>query len=310
VDKNRDEKQAAYERRRAEMMRLMERHIDAESTPAELAVDACVSRYHFQRVFRGVMGETPGELQRRLRLERAAHELRHSAADITTIAFDAGYASLEGFSRAFRRAYGKSPSEFRKSPRSRPDLQGASRVHFDAQTSSLRTVPYQSGGKQMDLVDRLLDDDYRSKRGLLQVALQLTDAQLDAPQFCQIKQVPWAEPDKTLRETLHRMIDMGWWVGELFTAIKWKHVNNGPDDNAHSVDEMIAHLDNFYAIYAPFVQHVKENNLWEETWVDNACDPPETFTYASLIVAGLERGIFRRWMARHLLVQLGLPVQW
>ena len=37
-----------------------------------LAEQACLSPFHFHRVFRGMVGETPLELVRRLRLERAA----------------------------------------------------------------------------------------------------------------------------------------------------------------------------------------------------------------------------------------------
>lgn len=252
------------------------------------------------------MGETPGDLQRRLRLERAAHDLRQTPAPIAAIAFDAGYMSLEGFSRAFRRAYGELPSQFRKRLGADVALHGASLVHYDAQTRKLRTI--QSKGEHpMDLVDRLLDNDYRAKRGLLTSALALTDAQLDATFFCQIQQVPWADPDKNLRETLNRMIDMGWWVSELFSSIGWASAaDEASREKAHTITEMIARLDHFHTLYSPFVEYVKENNLWETTWVDSACEPPETFTYASLIESGLERGIFRRWMARQQLAQVGV----
>ena len=137
MDEKQDDKQAAYQVRRAEMMRLVERRLQRESAASSMANDACVSRFHFQRIFRDVMGETPGELERRLRLERAAHALRTTKGDVMTIALDAGYASIEGFSRAFRRAYGQSPRQFRKLRSGSVDLVGASHVHFDARTSTL-----------------------------------------------------------------------------------------------------------------------------------------------------------------------------
>ena len=55
-----------------------------------LAEQACLSPFHFHRVFRGMVGETPLELVRRLRLERAAWRLLHTDAPVTAIAFDAG----------------------------------------------------------------------------------------------------------------------------------------------------------------------------------------------------------------------------
>lgn len=53
----------------------------------------------------------------RLRLDEVAGRLRDPAQDgvaITTIALDAGYASLGPFNRAFRDAHGLTPSEFRR----------------------------------------------------------------------------------------------------------------------------------------------------------------------------------------------------
>ena len=78
-----------------------------------LARHAALSPLHFHRIFRGLVGETPLELHRRLRLERAAWTLLESDTPVTRIAFDAGYETHESFTRAFRASYDASPSEFR-----------------------------------------------------------------------------------------------------------------------------------------------------------------------------------------------------
>ena len=80
---------------------------------SELARAAALSPLHFHRIFRGLAGETPLELHRRLRLERAAWQLTHSESPVTRIAFEAGYETHESFTRAFRAAYASSPSELR-----------------------------------------------------------------------------------------------------------------------------------------------------------------------------------------------------
>lgn len=104
-----------------------------------LARGAALSPLHFHRIFRGIVGETPLELHRRLRLERAAHRLVHGGASVTSIAFDAGYETHESFTRAFRDAYSASPSEFRERAadernacRRPPDTELAARcgIHF------------------------------------------------------------------------------------------------------------------------------------------------------------------------------------
>src|SRR5262249_45627070 len=61
--------------------------LDLES----LSSEACLSPFHFHRVFRGMVGETPLELIRRLRMERAAWQLTHTDCSVTEAAFDAGY---------------------------------------------------------------------------------------------------------------------------------------------------------------------------------------------------------------------------
>jgi AraC family transcriptional regulator len=79
-----------------------------------LAREAALSTFHFHRVFRGMVGETPLEMHRRLRLERSASQLLVGRTAVTAIAFDAGYETHEAFTRAFRQAYGTSPSAFRR----------------------------------------------------------------------------------------------------------------------------------------------------------------------------------------------------
>ena len=127
------------------------RALDDALDLGELARQAALSPLHFHRIFRGMLGETPLELQRRLRLERAAARLAESDASVTSIAFDAGYETHESFTRAFRSAYSVSPSEFRARARqARSSCQGLPRyelaarcgVHFHAQLASELTISF------------------------------------------------------------------------------------------------------------------------------------------------------------------------
>jgi AraC family transcriptional regulator len=105
-----------------------------------LAKRAALSQFHFHRVFRGMVGETPLELHRRLRMERAAFSLLNEDTSVTQVAFAAGYETHESFSRAFRVYYDLSPTEFRKgNPLStsscerpyRVELAARSGIHFE-----------------------------------------------------------------------------------------------------------------------------------------------------------------------------------
>lgn len=104
----------SYEERILRVQLHIQRHLDDRLSLNDLARVACFSPYHFHRVFRGMVGESIGEYVRRLRLERAAGQLTYTSRPVTELAFDAQYETLESFSRAFRRLFDASPSEYRQ----------------------------------------------------------------------------------------------------------------------------------------------------------------------------------------------------
>ncbi|MCX6265963.1 MAG: AraC family transcriptional regulator [Bacteroidetes bacterium] len=98
------------------VVRTMEQAIDRDLPLDELASLACFSPFHFQRVFKDIMGETPKQFIKRLRLEEAARIIAFNPREkILEVAIKTGYQSLEAFSRAFKDYYGISPDNLRKS---------------------------------------------------------------------------------------------------------------------------------------------------------------------------------------------------
>ena len=71
----------------------------------ELANAACLSKYHFLRVFSSVFGETPAAYARRSRLATACQAIRRGLC-VTEAAQRAGYSDERGFVRACRRTFG------------------------------------------------------------------------------------------------------------------------------------------------------------------------------------------------------------
>ena len=126
-------------------------HLDDALELEALARVACLSPFHFHRVFRGMVGETPLELTRRLRLERAAWRLRDKARAVTEIAFDAGYETHEAFTRAFRSSYSASPSGFRLRKYPRIEIAAPCGVHYSADGAVPQFVARDSGGLTMDV---------------------------------------------------------------------------------------------------------------------------------------------------------------
>lgn len=98
-----------------EVVKFIEQNLDTNLNLDELAAIACFSPFHFQRIFKELVGESPKQLIKRLRLEAAAHIIVLSPEkSMLEIALKMGFNSLEAFSRAFKDYYSVSPDTFRK----------------------------------------------------------------------------------------------------------------------------------------------------------------------------------------------------
>jgi AraC family transcriptional regulator len=107
---------ADYAQRLLAAQRYIEQHLDDELSPAEVAKVASFSLHHFHRLFRAQLGESVMQRVRRLRLERAARELRAHDDRLLDVALRAGFESHEAFTRAFEARFGVVPSVFRAQP--------------------------------------------------------------------------------------------------------------------------------------------------------------------------------------------------
>ena len=112
-----DDTQIAYQQRILNVLLYIQNHLYEQLSLEELASVACFSPYHFHRIFRGMVGETLAGYIRRLRLERAAQLLVQTDRSITDLAFEAGYETVESFTRAFKSRFGIVPSAYKKTNR-------------------------------------------------------------------------------------------------------------------------------------------------------------------------------------------------
>jgi AraC family transcriptional regulator of adaptative response/methylated-DNA-[protein]-cysteine methyltransferase len=87
-------------------------HGDPAPTLSELAAAAGMSRYHFQRVFKGRTGVSPKQYAMAVRHQRAAQTLQ-TADSVTTALYDAGYASGGHFYTESADALGMTPGAYR-----------------------------------------------------------------------------------------------------------------------------------------------------------------------------------------------------
>ncbi len=125
------ETQREYETTIQAAVRLLQSRLDDPPGFRELAEKACLSPYHFHRIFRAMVGESPNELTRRLRLERAAWWLRSTEKAIVEVALSSGYATHEAFTKAFRTGFRCTPTEYRCGKRNCGGIASECSVHFD-----------------------------------------------------------------------------------------------------------------------------------------------------------------------------------
>jgi AraC family transcriptional regulator len=80
----------------------------------DVAKEACLSKYHFHRVFSSVVGETLGDYIRKRRLTEASRRLIERKAKASEIAYEYQFETQQSFSRSFKNHFGISPGLYRK----------------------------------------------------------------------------------------------------------------------------------------------------------------------------------------------------
>ena len=98
------------------MQDYIEAHLTEEITLAALADICNFSPWYAHRLFREHTGYAPAEYIRRMRLAKSALRLKAEHTKIIDVAFDLGFASVDGYTRAFRKEFGINPGEYAKNP--------------------------------------------------------------------------------------------------------------------------------------------------------------------------------------------------
>lgn len=97
------------------IMEYIEQHIDQPINLYAMSQIAHFSPFHFHRIFTVVVGETPANFLQRIRIEKAAQQLKDSPSKVIgDIAYSCGFSSVSLFSRTFRKHFGVSAKEYRQ----------------------------------------------------------------------------------------------------------------------------------------------------------------------------------------------------
>jgi AraC family transcriptional regulator len=271
----------------------------------DLAGRVHLSRFHFARVFSAAAGEPPTKFRRRLLLERAAYRLLTTGSTVLDIAVDAGYGSHEAFTRAFTRAYGLSPAQWRRHP-TRIQIAAPSDVHFHP-PGSLR-LPARTKVSSMDLLVKLVEHHVWLVGEFVTRAERLTDEQLDTP-----IEISVDEDRQTIRSLLSRLIgQMDMWM----SAIETREYDWSQEEH-ESVADMRRRLARVGPAFLAQVRDVCEQGRLDETFVDALCEPAEVFTYGGMIAHVVTFAAHRRTLVALALDNAGVtdlgwgdPMRW
>lgn len=257
---------------------------DHDTSAQELAARVHLSRFHFDRVIAATAGEPPAALRRRVLLERAAYRLLTTDRNVLDVALESGYASHEAFSRAFARAYGVSPSSWRRNPR-RIQITAPNDVHFHP-PGSLR-LPARTEVSSMDLLYRMVEHHVWLIGQIVDRIATLPDAQLDAPIELSVEGI---DDGPTLRSLLSRLIgQMAMWNAAIANRPYDWDVERG-----ESVASMRTRLAAEGGAFTEQVHDVIQQGRLDETFVDALCTPPEVFTYGGMVAHVLTFAAHRR----------------
>jgi AraC family transcriptional regulator len=102
-----------YEARIERVVAYIYEHLDDPLDLNRLADIACLSPYHWHRVYKAMRGETIATTIKRLRLTRAAARLAQTSMPVEQVARDSGYDNVQSFTRIFKSVYGMPPAAYR-----------------------------------------------------------------------------------------------------------------------------------------------------------------------------------------------------
>lgn len=291
---------------RDRLRELLDAVLDEENaTLGEMAGDAYASPHHFSRMLTRDAGEAPVAMRRRVMLERAAWQLRQGGS-VTDVAWAAGYGSVEGFSRAFTRAYGRAPSTVDGS--TGHWLPAPNGIHFHPPTSLwVCSTEHVMDPLTEQLVAHQLDDT----RHLIEQAEGVTAAEFRAPRLPGLVVLPWDGPEESLQAVLGHLVS---------TVEVWLASLDGRDvpsrEDGADPARLLERHDEVAPRWLAAVRDVDRRGGWDDRLIDALCAPPESFVLSSVVAHVLTCSAHRRQLARHLLrmagreVDTGDPIDW
>jgi AraC family transcriptional regulator len=285
---------------RDRLRELLDAVLDEDNTTlAEMADGAFVSPFHFSRQLRRGAGESPVAMRRRVMLERAAWQVRRGSS-VTEAAFAAGYESVEGFARAYARAFGHPPSGTPGDGDHR--LPAPNGIHFHPPTSLWVDATERAMSPVTEL---MVGHDLDDTRALLDLAAGLPDEDYRRAHQPAATVLSWDGPEASLADVLHHLVRAKEvWLAAIEGADTPETPDGGEDDAAALLARHEAVAPRWRATW----RDVERRGAWDDVLVDALCEPPESFVLSSVLAHVLTYAAHRRQLARTLLRLAGHDV--
>ena len=96
----------------SKVLEVIEKHLSEE----EFSIEECssevgLSRTHFHKKMRALVGKSPSQYLRTVRLHRAKQMIEEEKGNVSEVAYSVGFSSPAYFSRCFKEEFGQSPSD-------------------------------------------------------------------------------------------------------------------------------------------------------------------------------------------------------
>lgn len=273
-----------------------------------MARSSHASEFHFAREVRRLTGESPAALRRRVMLERAAWRLQRGEP-VSSVAAAEGWSSAEVFSRAFRRTYGRPPSQAADVHFRLPAPNG---LHFHP-PQALWIDSQPSPVSQPDVTALMIEHDLGDTAGLLTCATRLSAQQWTAPIRPGQTVLAWDGPEPSVGAVLGAIV----WSKQV-----WLATIIGDDFPARAATRSVdaTALASFHADIGKRWRTTLSDYLAAgrlgDTVIDALCEPPESFPLCGIVAHVLTYSAHRRELARTMLAEhgvdagLGDPLEW
>lgn len=273
---------------------------DDEGAVERMAETVFSSTFHFARQVSRATSEPPAKLRRRVLLERAAWELQRGVT-VTDAAFGAGYDSVDGFSRAFSRAFGCPPSKMPAIRERGHWLPAPNGIHFHSPTVLYADAEQeQSAG---DVVMLMAQHDIDDVDALLTAAKAIGEEEYRRERMPGHRVLAWSGDETSLEDVLRQLVLAKLpWIASIQGEEEPDLDGPADPESLHSRHSVIS------ARWLTMIRDIELRRAWGDRVIDALCDPPESFQLSQIIAHVLTFSAHRRQVARWMLARAGVDV--